>query len=79
MYSLKQAARLASDNLVKILSPHVYLPCQESPELWKNQTWYTVLTLCVDNFGIKANSMEYARHLINAIRKYFKCSIDWEG
>ena len=23
--------------------------------------------------------MEDAHHLINAIRKYFKCSIDWEG
>ena len=38
-----------------------------------------MFTLCVDGFDIKANSMEDAHHLINAIKKYFKCSINWEG
>ena len=38
-----------------------------------------MFTLCVDGFGIEVNSMQDAHHLINAINKYFKCSIDWEG
>ena len=79
MYGLKKLACLAFDNIVKLLAPHGYLPVQESPGLWKHQTGTTVFTLCVHNLGIKSNSMEDAHHLINATRKYFKCSIDWEG
>ena len=69
MYELKQEAHLAFDNLVKILSPHVYFPVQKSTGLWKHQTRPTVFKLCADNFGIKANSMEDAHQLINSIKR----------
>ena len=72
MYGLKQAPRLDFDNLVKLLSPHGYFPVQEYTGLWKHQTQTTVFTLCVDNFGIKDNSMEDVHHLINAVREYIK-------
>ena len=68
MYGLKQAARLAFDNLVNLLSPRGYFLVQESSGLWKHQTPPTVFTLCADNFGIKANSTEDAHQLINAIK-----------
>ena len=68
VYELKKVARLAFDNLVKLLATHGYLPVQESPGLWKHQTQPTVLTLCVEDFGIKANSTEDVNHLINAIK-----------
>ena len=55
IYGIKQAACLASDNLVKLLAPHGYLPVQESPGLWKHQTHSTVVTLYIDDFCIKAN------------------------
>ena len=79
MNGLKQSARLAFDNLVKLLAPHGYFPVREYPVLWKNHTRPIVFTLCVEYFCIKDNSMEDAHHLINGIKKYFKCSIDWEG
>ena len=79
MYRLKQAARLVFDNIVKLLAPHGYFHVQEYPGVWKHKTLTTVFTLCVDNFGTKANYMEEMHHLINAIKKYFKCSINWEG
>ena len=75
---LNQAARLAFDNTVKLLAPHSYFPVCKSPSLWKHHTWPTVFTLCFDNFGIKANSVEDAHHLTNVIKKIFKWSIDWE-
>ena len=78
MYEIKQSARLAFGNLFKLLAPHGCFPVQEFPGLWKHLTRSTVFTLCVEGFGIKFNSMEGAHHLINAIRKYFKCSIYWE-
>ena len=79
MYGLKQAACLAFDNLVKLLAPPGYFPSRSSPGLWKHQTRPTVFTLCVEDFGIKSNSTEDVHHLINATKKYFKCSIYWEG
>lgn len=53
MYGLKQAARLAFDNLIKLLAPDGYYHVRESPGLWKDKTRSTVFTLCVDDFGIK--------------------------
>jgi hypothetical protein len=79
MYGLKQAARLAFNNLVKLLAPHGYYPIRASPGLWRHKTRPTVFTLCVDDFGIKYNHKDDADHLINTIKKYFKCSLDWEG
>ena len=35
MYGLKQVARLAFNNLVKILAPHGYLPVREYTGSWK--------------------------------------------
>ena len=64
MYGLKQAARLAFDNLIKLLAPDGYYPVRESPGLWKHKTRSTIFTLCVDDFGIKYASQEDADHLI---------------
>ena len=79
MHGIKQAACLAFYNLVKLLVPHGYLPVQEPPGLCKHQTHSTVFTLCVEKFGNKDNSLYNTHHLINALKNYFKCSIDWEG
>ena len=73
MYGLKQDARLVFDNIVKLLEPHSYLPVWGSTGLWKHQNRATVFTLCVNDFGMKANSMEDAHQLINVIRKYLEC------
>ena len=36
MYGLTQAGRLANDRLRKILAPHGYRPCRNTPGLWKH-------------------------------------------
>ena len=70
MYGLKQASRLAFDNIVKLLAPHVYLTVQESPGLWKNKNHVTMFTLCIDDFGIKSNSLDDEHHLLNVIKNF---------
>ena len=77
MYGLKQDSRLTFDNLGKLLAPYGYFPVQESPGLWILHNCLTVLTLCVDDFGIKAISLDCLHHPINAIKLYFKLSINW--
>jgi hypothetical protein len=79
MYGLKQAARLAFDNLVKLLAPDGYYPVRAYPGLWKHKTRPTVFSLCVDDFGIKYMNMDDANHLMTSIRKHFKCTVDWTG
>jgi hypothetical protein len=79
MYGLKQAARLAFDNLVKLLEPNGYYPICASPGLWKHTTRPTLFTLCVDDFGIKYTSNEDATHLLNAIGQNYKYSVDRTG
>ena len=79
MYGLKQAARLAFDNLVKLLAPHGYHPVRHMPGIWKHITRSTIFTLCVDDFGVKYVNDDDAHHLINAIKQNFKCSVDWNG
>ena len=68
MYGLKQAVRIALDNLVKLLAPHSYFPVQEYSDLWKHQTQPNVFTLCVNDFETKDNSIEDAHHLVNVIK-----------
>ena len=57
MYGIKQAARLAFDNIIKPLALHRYLPVDYSPGLWKYNTCSTLFILCDENFVIKVNSM----------------------
>ena len=79
MYGLKQVARLAFDNLFKLLTPHGYHPIKHHPGLWRHITRPTLFTLCVNNFRIKYISQEDADHLINSIKQNYKVSIDPPG
>jgi len=36
-------------------------------------------SLVVDDFGVKYVGKENAEHLLNTIRKYYKCSCNWDG
>jgi len=79
MYGLKQAARLAYDNLVTNLEPDGYYPVRECPGLWKHTSRPTVFALCVNDFGVKYHSNEDLNHLLETLRKHYKCKIDKEG
>ena len=52
MYGLKQAAKLARDQLIKTLAPFGYHPTQHSPNIWQHTNRKTKFCLCVDDFGI---------------------------
>ena len=50
---LKQARRLASDQLTKNLARNRYAPVPHTPSLWRHHTSYLVFSLVIDDFGIK--------------------------
>ena len=79
MYGLKQAAKLARDQLIKTLAPFGYHPTQHSPNIWQHTTKRTKFCLCVDDFGIKYYSKEDAEHLLQALRTAYEITVDTEG
>ena len=79
MYGLKQAAKLAYDQLVKNLAPHGYYPVPNTVGIWKHTTRKTKFCLCVDDFGIQYHTQADAQHLIDTLKRYYTITIDWSG
>ena len=79
MYGLKQAAKLARDQLITTLAPFGYHPTKESQNIWAHTTRKTRFCLCVDDFGIKYFSKEDADHLLNALKSAYEITVDWKG
>jgi len=79
MYGLKLAAQIAFNHLVTLMEPHGYSPLRCNPGMWCHDACDIILTLCVDNFGIKDSSLDDANHLQNTLQKYYKISTDRSG
>jgi hypothetical protein len=79
MYGLKQAGKIAHDDLKQHLKPYGYQPVQFTPGLWKHNTSGLTFTLIVDDFGVKFNNFQQANHLIEALQTKYELSVDWSG
>lgn len=79
MYGLKQAAILAYKQLVSRLKHHGYVPITATNGLWKHITKPTLFALCVDDFGVKYNSMDDLNHLKAALQQHYEITVDMEG
>ena len=79
MYGLKQAARLAYDNLKKNLAPFGYQPDTIAPNIWTHKTRRTKFCLCIDDIRIKCFSKNDKDHLIQALQTNYDITIDESG
>ena len=79
MYGLKQAARLAYEQLVKNLGKHGYAPSTQAPNIWHHNTNRTKFCLCIDDFGIKYFCPKELHHLIDTLKKYYAITVDLSG
>ena len=79
LYGLKQAARLARDQLVNHLNKYGYSPCAQAPNIWRHATRKTKFILCVDDFGVKYFNNEDAEHLVRALKDAYEITIDRSG
>ena len=79
MYGLKQAARLARDQLVKHLQPFGYSPSKHAQNIWVHETRPTKFCLCVDDFGVEYFSEADSNHLIQSLRAAYTITVDKEG
>ena len=78
MYGLPQAGIIAQKLLEERLAKHGYCQSATTPGLWKHDTRPICFSLVVDDFGVKYVGEEHAQHLLETIRKYYKCSADWQ-
>jgi Reverse transcriptase (RNA-dependent DNA polymerase) len=79
MYGLKQAGRLANDQLVTFLASYGYRPVEHTPGLWRHDTRPIMFTLVVDDFGVQYTAQEDLDHLLDALRSHYKISFDPTG
>ncbi len=49
------------------------------PGLWRHVWRPVTFCLVVDDFGIKTVGLCHAKHLIHALEKFYKVSVDWKG
>ncbi len=66
---LPQAGILANKLLHKQLKLHGYYKCLNTPGLWCHVTRPIMLSLVVNNFGVKYVGKEHAEHLINCLKE----------
>jgi len=79
MYGLPQAGIIAQELLEERLGKEGYFQSQTTPGLWTHDERKMIFTLVVDNFGIKYVNDDDAHHLVNAIKKHYVCTVDWEA
>ena len=79
MYGLPQAGIIAQELLADRLRNHGYTQSETTPGLWSHKSRPIQFSLVVDDFGVKYVGKENAEHLMTTIRKYYKCSCDWDG
>ena len=82
MYGLKQAGKIAHDELVKHLAPYGYKPARHTPGYWKHGNKPIAFVLCVDDFGIKYTKYTNKQdldHLQQALKEKYNIKEDLTG
>jgi Reverse transcriptase (RNA-dependent DNA polymerase) len=90
MYGLKQAGKLANDQLITHLAQYGYHPTAQTAGLWRHETRPIMFTLVVDDFGIQYENQADWDHLVSALEdkyklkknvsgdKYIGLSLEWD-
>ena len=79
MYGLPEAGILANVLLKEHLLKSGYYECQFTPGLFEHVWRPIIFGLVVDDFGVKCQGIQHARHLKTALEKYYDVSVDWGG
>ncbi len=79
MYGLPQAGIIAQELLQERLAKVGYYQSKIIPGLWTHITKKSCFTLVVDNFAIKYTNLDDVKHLIDALKKDYVITIDWNA
>ena len=76
MYGLKQAEKIAYDELVKYLKPFGYSFAKHTPGYWRHKTKPISFVLYVDDFAIKYTNENDLNHLLQALKTKYTITTD---
>jgi hypothetical protein len=79
MYEPPQTGIIAQELIVDQLKLHGHSQSETMPGLWKHKTCPIVLSLVINDFGVKYIGKENVQHLLDTIQKYYKCLCNWNG
>ena len=79
MYGLPQSGILANKLLEKRLAKQGYRELPHTPGIFRHETLQVWFTLVVDGFGIKYVGEENAKHLLGALKEFYKIEEYWTG
>ena len=79
MPGLKQAGRIANDQLIKHLAQFGYDPIRHTPSLWRHKNRDIIFSLVVDDFGVNYVGKKNAEHLLDSLHTLYRVSEDWIG
>ena len=80
MYGLKQARKIAHEQLKTFLEPHGYIQMLKTLGLWTYKTKKLSVTLIVDGFGVKYENKEGAIHLMKILKQNYEVVTKyWKG
>lgn len=79
MYGLRQAGRLANDQLQKVLAKGGYVASTQTPGLFLHRTRKISFCLVVDDFSVSYVDKADALHLEQTIKNSYPMTSDWTG
>ena len=79
LYGLKQAGKIANENLIEYLKEFGYYPYRKILGLWLHKTIKISFTLVVDDLGVKYIDKADADHIFSSIEAKYPLKIDWES
>ena len=74
-YGLKEAGKIAHDDLVTHLQKFGYEKTENTPGLFRHRTRDISFTLVVDDFGIAYQHEDDVKHLIDAIKERYPVKV----
>ena len=79
MPGLKQAGKIANDQLGNQFAKYGYCPCHKTPALWTHDTNNVIFSLVVDDFRAKYQGEHEFNHLISALQNLYTITVDRSG
>ena len=77
-YGLKQAGRIAHDNLVQHLKKHGFVQAKKTDGLFTHVLRDISFTLVVDDFGIQYTNKQDCDYLIRIMTEKYKFQVDYD-
>ena len=79
MYGLPQAGLIAQQLLEKRLNVEGFYQSELVPGLWTHELRPISFSLVVDDFGVKYEGEEHAKHLVSVLEEHHDTTTDWNG